>query len=174
MIEIKKPKDIRRFDVKTFWVFNRNHFISIMIAVPLAIFVIMLWSTAASKFHLNMNGSLKSIRTLSVIFICMPSLLWGFVEIQGIPVYTYVKDIYLRNFIKKTRIRPFVVINYWRIQDEIFDEKGNYIEEDIRKQKKQFEKKKQMALDKKCMKLDKKLKHHPVKIEKNKEYTCYL
>ncbi len=174
MIEVPKPKDIRKFEVKNFWVFTKRQFISIVISVPLAIIMLYMWSELSSIYHFNFNGSLKSVRTLSIMLVCIPCLLWGFASVQGIPFYTYVKDIYMRTFIKKMRMRPYIVNNYWRIQDEIFDEKGNYLDDDFRKQRKQFEQKKQAALDKKCVKLDKKLKHHPVKIGKNKEYTCYL
>ena len=102
MIESKMPKDIRAYKTKLIGPFSGRQLIciGIMLAVDFLLFQLII---------LPMELPLEFV-IYGLVFIDVPIGAFGWVEITGMPLETYIKEVVLKMFLAPAKRKPKHII----------------------------------------------------------------
>lgn len=105
MIDMKIPKEINKYEVKTVGIFTTRQAIALVIAAPLAV---LAWQTT----HL----------TILCMIIGVPAFLFGWFKPYGMHIEDFLKTAFISNVLSPRRRKYKTVNVYESIRDEILKE----------------------------------------------------
>lgn len=102
MIESKMPKDIRAYKTKLIGPFNGRQLVCIAI---MAVVDIMLYNFVVVPLQLSTD-----LIIYGLIFVNFPIATFGWMEVSGMPLEVYLKEVILKIFLAPAKRKPIHII----------------------------------------------------------------